>query len=216
MAVSWKAIVGICATALAVVNPACAFAKPKLHMLEAYCVTYELEGLRTGTLTECMRDFGHERVEKRSIRMTEEAVDKEERVIYRGDRVITINLKDHTAWEAHNPDYGWLLERLAGVDEADYGDFFKRGLGGEVTGETKTVAGKPCDVLVAEQMGTDASWCLSRNGLVLEVVMPMFVKRAVSVEIGSGGANADYQVPDGITFVDADDTASVTPFERLP
>ncbi len=190
---------------------ASAQAQERFHPLQAYCVEYRISGLQTGTVVECARDYGHERVEIQDLKPAgdDSLPTLHHHVIHRARTVVAIDLETREGTRVRHADDGGLLTYVSGRDGAEIANDFGRALGGEPTGERRTIAGQACEVWASNRGGANARWCMSEDGLLLSFRMPPLLKQAVRVTIGDGGPDTHYEVPADVSVVDEDDPVAV-------
>lgn len=212
-ALVYSLLIGAAAISVAPPAPAVApaFAEDRLHPLEAYCVEYRVSGVQSGTVIECQRGYGVQRVEIQDLKPDQntDLPRLHHRVIHDSDTVIAIDLTTRRATRVRQDSEETLLTYVAGSDGTDIAEDFARALGGEATGENRQIAGETCEVWESQGGDLDASWCMTSDGLLLSFTMPQMMKKAVRVEVGTGGPSEHYRVPADVRIVDAGDPAAV-------
>ncbi len=181
------------------------------HPVEAYCTEYRLDGPQSGTVTECSRGHGAQRVEfqKLASRQGTDMPPLHHKVIYDGGTVTAVDLLGRRALRVRDPIHAELAALVSGRNGTEIAEDFGRALGGEPTGERQQVAGHDCAVWETRQGSVDARWCISADGILLSFRMPHVKKTALRVEIGEGGPDTHYAVPSDVLVVESGDPSAV-------
>lgn len=167
---------------------------PRLHPLEKFCVTSTLTGMMTGTWTECARDYAYERYELQNTTVSFGPISQSEnkRVLYVGPQIYTINLDNGSSTVAVNPMFDGTVAALQNSDPMQMSTDMLGSMGFTPNGQTMDIVGYTCNV-AAGPMG---SICMTDDGLVLNMDTMGQVRTATSVDLDSGGIDANYVVPD--------------------
>ncbi len=183
-------------------------AKPaRLHVVEEYCIEYEHSGaMQSGTSKECIREWGMEqtRWENTTISMGAFSQTQNQRSITQGKTIVTFDAQTNQGTKMDNPYYDSFAQ-AAESDPKQFADQMIAAMGFSPNGETKEIAGETCNVL-ASGMGT---MCMTEDGLTLETDIAGMVKKATKIDRSNGGADADYVVPENITFTEVPDLGSI-------
>lgn len=182
----------------------------KLHIVEAYCIDYEHSGpMMSGTSKECLRKWGMEQTtwENTSISMGAFSQKQNQRTISSGKTIVSFDPKTMQGTKTDNPYFEAMAGAAAETGPKEFADKMVSQLGFTANGETKNVAEETCNVYTG-QMG---SMCMTEDGLTLETNIAGMVKRATKVNRDSGGTDADYVIPEGITFTQIPDLGNFMP-----
>lgn len=188
-----------------------ASADPKLHPVEAVCIDYEQTGMMSGTATECLRNWAHERytIEDFTISVMGMTQRHNQHAITVGNQITSWDRDTNVGTVTANPMYDRLASSSSD-DIEEFADNMIAAMGFTPTGASQTIAGESCDVYSSAQLGT---MCFTSDALVLEQSMDMgmgsFTRRAVSIDRGNGGSDADYQVPDDVTISQGPDLNAI-------
>ena len=193
-------LVGLLATA-ALGAPASAEASSRLQPVQAFCITYELEGLQGGEIRHCSRKYGAEQFERQRlvtvVGPTSEVLNQH--VIYSGQTLYAIDLDRRLAVKTRNPRFDQFSGALSVNAGEAAAQAFARARGGRARGRSQTIAGLECEEYAAR---SGADFCMTPDGLVLEERTPVGLKRAIRVDRGVSGANHDYRLPANINLTE--------------
>jgi len=159
----------------------------KFHPQQEFCVEYQNSGMMTGTSINCMRKWGTERVEIEDFRIGIAGISRHEKAhkIYIGDQIYVLDTEKMTGTVTKNP----IQEDLSNTDPIALGKAMMESWNMADTGEDKTIAGMECNVMSSPQMG---SVCLTDNLVMLEQSFMGVNRIATSVDLTSGGDDANY------------------------
>lgn len=164
---------------------------------ETFTVTYELTGAETGTVVEHVRDWGRLRVEIKDATMSVMGFTQaaNQRVIYDGDQIITIDNTTGAVTQTTNPIYAQLAANMDGASGVEFGEQMMVAMGGSRTGETGEFAGLACDYWNVAQMMSVV--CVSAEGIALSTasnVAGISQERvAVEVLLDDGGPDEAFE-----------------------
>ena len=165
----------------------------KLHPVKAACIDYTLSGqMQKGTMTRCHRAHGYEQVEIRDVTMGVAGFTQSDKkhVITIGETIYSIDPGTLRGTKTKNPMYKALVKRMRGKSPQQMSDAFIAAMGFKKTNRRKKVAGLPCSVYEAPQLGTA---CLTKDGLMLE--QEFMGNRTVATRVRrDGGPSAPYQL----------------------
>ncbi len=161
----------------------------KFHPQKEFCVEYENSGMMKGTSINCMRKWGTERVEIEDFVVGIAGVSRQEKAhkIYIGDKIYVLDTSKMTGTATKNP----IQEDLSNTDPIALGKAMMASWNMADTGEDKTIAGVECNVMSSPQMG---SVCLTDNLVMLEQNFMGVSRVATSVDLTSGGDDANYSL----------------------
>lgn len=189
------------------------FRGEKFHPLRAYTIIYELNGLKSGTVTEHARNYGNEQAQITDTTMTVSGITIREnkRVIIRGRDITTIDFDKKTVAQMTNPLFDSIATHLKGKDAAELGRELMIAMGHEPTGVTETVAGENCEVWKNAQLGQEI--CVTSDALTLRNSVAMmgmnFSQTAKEVRRGDPGPDEAYTVPEGFTQTQTPDLGQI-------
>ena len=168
---------------------------PMLHPLEQYCVEFEMAGLMAGDWTECSRDYGYERYELQNTVISFGGISQTDskRVVYIGPNIYTIP-ENGPATVVTNTMFDQTAAMLEDGDPMEQSSSLLSSLGFTPTGATMEIVGLTCNVATG-QMGT---MCMTDDGLTLYFETMGQTRTAVSVDLESGGDDANYAIPDDV------------------
>ncbi|MEM9123679.1 MAG: hypothetical protein AAGB03_10220, partial [Pseudomonadota bacterium] len=146
---------------------------PKFYSVEAFSVTYEHSGAETGQTVQHSRAWGRERVEVKDTSMSMFGVNQttDQRVIYLDDQIISIDGATGRTTKTTNPLYADIVASMEGKSGMEAGAAWMTGLGGEKTGESKSLLGETCSVWSIPKMF--ATQCITDAGIPLEISVAM-------------------------------------------
>ncbi len=173
----------------------------KLHVLEQYCVEYEHTGaMQSGTSKECIRKWGLEQTQWDNTKISMGAFSQEsnQRVITKGKTVISFDPATLQGTKMDNPFYDSIAEAAQKEGAQDFAQSMIQAMGFQPTDQTKEIAGETCNVY-SGQMG---AMCMTEDGLTLETNIAGMTKKATKIDRSTGGSDADYVIPDGLTFTE--------------
>jgi len=161
----------------------------KFHPQKEFCVEYENSGMMKGTSINCMRKWGTERVEIEDFEIGVGGFSKREKAhkTYIGDQIYVINTDKMTGTVTRNP----VHKDLSNTDPIALGKAMMASWNMKDTGKDKTIAGVECNVMDSPQMG---SVCLTDNLVMLEQSFMGVNRVATSVDLNSGGDDANYSL----------------------
>ncbi len=172
----------------------------KLHPLKQYCVEYNHEGTLSGTSKQCIRDWGAETftIENLKVGFAGITQDQNAHKIVIGKKVYNIDPSKMTGTVTDNPFY----DALSQADPENLSNSMMNALQMEDTGEDKEVAGTMCNVMKSAQVG---SACFTDDMVMLEQDVMGVRQIATSVDLSSGGSDADYRLYEKATITDGPD-----------
>jgi hypothetical protein len=162
---------------------------PKLHLVEALCITYQISGqMMEGTNVQCHRQYGHEtyRLETTKIKIPGFAQTQSKTTVTVGADIYAINRDAGTATKTKNPMYDGMA-KSAGTDPAE----FLRAMGMSPTGTTEEILGLRCTVYQSTALG---DMCMTDDGITLRSKMPSMTMTATEVRRDEGDP-AIYALP---------------------
>ncbi len=183
-------------------------ATPKLHPVEAVCITYEMTGqMMNGGSTRCHRDFAYEQyeIQNTTVGFAGMTQSQNQHTITIGDTIYAINLATNTGTQTQNPMYAGLVAALEDKTPEEMSAAFLDAMGFTATTVTKTIADLLCTVYTSMQMG---SACLTEDGLMLEQEFMGNVTTATSVSIGDGGDDANYTLYQNVPITEGPDLSN--------
>ena len=184
-------------------------ATPKLHPLEAACLSYEMTGqMQSGTVTRCHRKFGYEQYEIQNITIGVMGMTQtqNQHVITIGDTIYSIDLSTNTGTKTQNPMYESIVSAMEGKSPEEASAEFMTAMGMTATDQTKTIAGETCTVYQSAQMGTT---CMTQTGLMLEQLIMGMGQVATAVTVGDGGEDANYTLYETVPITDGPDLSEL-------
>ncbi len=176
----------------------------KLHIVEKYCIEYEHTGaMQTGTSKECLRNWGLEqaRWENTTMKVAGFSQSQNQRSITKGKSIVNFDPQTLQGTKMDNPYYDAMAGAAQEKGPKEFADQMISAMGFSATDQTKEIAEENCKVY-SGQMG---SMCMTEDGLTLETNIAGMVKTATKVDRSSGGADADYVIPEGVTFTEVPD-----------
>lgn len=189
--------------------------QPKLHPVEAACITYEMSGqMMNGTITRCHREHAYEQYEIQNITIgiTGFTQTQNTHTITIGDTIYVIDLENNTGTQTANPMYQSLVSSMQGQDSENLSDAFMSVMGYAPTSETKTIADHECEIYNSAQLGTV---CLTDEGLMLEQLVMGNTTTAVSVSLGDGGDDTNYTLYQNVTITQGPDLSNMPNLQDL-
>ncbi len=176
----------------------------KFHPLEQFCVTYEHGGMMSGTSEMCIRNWGAETytIENFTISIAGFSQSQNSHKITIGDQIYAIDPATMTGTVTTNPMY----EGISNADPEAITATVMEGLGMTDSGEDKTVAGYSCNVLTGD-MGI--SGCFTDDMVMLEMDAMGATQTATSVDLDSGGDDANYNLWQQATITDGPDVGAI-------
>lgn len=165
----------------------------KLHPIEKYTISYEFEGMQSGTSTQYNRNWGHLRAEIQdtTTSMRGVTIANKQRMIVKDAEIIMIDLKTNTATKTRNPMYDRLIASLGEreLTGEELGEEMLRAMGGSPTGESGSFAGESCNWWQVAQVGQKL--CITNDALTLRMEMNLggmrMIQTATSVKRDDGG-----------------------------
>ena len=188
-----------------------ASADDKLHPVQAICVDYVQTGSMEGTVTECHRDWGHERytIEDLSLNMMGMTNPNNRHTIIADDQITSWDRDTNAGTITTNPMYDDIVQAADGDMESFARDMIVA-MGFTQTGTIRTIAGESCEDWTSASMG---QMCFTEDAIVLDQTMsmgPTSISRvAVDVRYGDGGDEANYQVPSNVTITQGPDLSAI-------
>jgi hypothetical protein len=176
----WAPAVGFAALLLTAM-PAAAADTPKLHPVEAMCVTYQISGqMMEGTNVQCHRQHGHEtyRLETNTIKIPGMKQTTSSTTVTVGPDIYAINREAGTATKTKNPMYDGMA-KSGGKDPAEY----PRAMGMSPTGTTEELLGLRCSVTRSPALG---DMRMTDDGITLRSKMPSMTMTATEVRRDGG------------------------------
>ncbi|MGD2131815.1 MAG: hypothetical protein PVI23_03425 [Maricaulaceae bacterium] len=160
---------------------------------ETFSVDYELTGAESGAITEHVRSWGALRAELISTQISfsgfEEAT--EQRVVYDGARVVTIDLATGATTIAGSAGPSGAEQGSAGGAS---GAEALAAMGGAATGRTEAYAGFDCEVWDLPALSSEV--CVTEEGITLHAFTQIggltSERTAVEVRMGDGGPDAAF------------------------
>ena len=176
----------------------------KLHVLEKYCVDYEHTGaMQSGTSKECIRKWGLEQTQWDNTQITMGAFSQSnnQRMITKGRTTVSFDPETLEGTKMDNPFYDSIAEAAQKEGADDFAQSMIQAMGFKPTDDTKEIAGETCAVY-SGQMG---AMCMTKDGLTLETNVAGMIKKATKIDRTTGGSDADYVIPEGLTFQEVPD-----------
>jgi hypothetical protein len=176
----------------------------KFHPQEEFCVEYRNSGMMNGTSVNCMRKWGTERVEIEDFVVGIAGVTRHEKAhkIYIGDRIYVLDTDRMTGTVTENP----IQEELSNTDPIALGEAMMASWNMTDTGQDKVIAGVECNVMSSPQMG---SVCLTDNLVMLEQSHMGVTRIATSVDLTSGGDEANYTLHEQAELTEGPDIEAI-------
>lgn len=176
----------------------------KFHPQKEFCVEYENSGMMNGTSVNCMRKWGTERVEIEDFLVGIAGVSRREKAhkIYIGDKIYVLDTDKMTGTVTKNPVY----EDLSNTDPIALGKAMMASWNMKDTGEDKVIAGVACNVMSSPQMG---SVCLTDKLVMLEQTFMGVTRIATSVDLTSGGDDANYTLYENAELTEGPDIEAI-------
>lgn len=170
-------------------------AAERFHPVEQMCIWYQTDGqMMKGKSVRCHRKFGLEwfEIQEMEIGMAGIKQKQNSHTIGIGDKLYAIDTVSKTGTESINPMFAPMQQAISrkGTSAEAIGNAFISAMQFRPTGQSKTIAGQPCDVYASPATGTA---CLGENGtLMLEQSMMGNVQTATKVAIGEDGGEDNY------------------------
>lgn len=190
----------VAALALAV-PPGYAADTPRYYEKEAFTIVYQQTGkVDAGEIVEHARNWGAQRVEvKKTVTKVVGITQKvDQRIVYEGAKVTTIDNATGAVSTMTNPLYDQVVASMRGKTGVVYGKELLRASGGRETGEKGTFAGQACDYWEVPSLG--ARSCVTPWGATLKLTSRLggisVEKTATEVRIGDPGPASAYQYDD--------------------
>lgn len=180
---------------------------PKLHPVEAMCITYEMSGqMQNGSQVTCHRDFGYEKYEISNITIGIAGFTQTQNThnITVGDTIYAIDLSNNTGTKTTNPMYADTVSAMEGKDPDEMTQAFISGMGFQATGNSKNIAGYDCQ-LYTGQLG---SVCLTDQGIMLEQALAGNTTTATQVDLGNSGDDSNYTLYENVTISQGPDLSN--------
>lgn len=176
----------------------------KFHPQEEFCVEYENTGMMSGTSINCMRKWGTERVEIEDFVIGIGGFTQSQKAhkIYVEDQIYVLDTDNMTGTQTTNP----IQEDLSNTDPIALGEAMMASWGMVDSGEDKTIAGVTCNVMQSPSMG---SVCLTDNLVMLEQSFMGVERIATSVDLSSGGDDADYTLYEQVELKEGPNVADI-------
>ncbi|MDG2002262.1 MAG: hypothetical protein P8J20_02930 [Novosphingobium sp.] len=176
----------------------------KFHPLEKFCIEYENTGLMSGKSIHCQRKWGAESyaIEDTKIEVGGMTQQQKSHNITIGDMIYAINPETMTGTKTKNP----LFEQLAKSNPEELAKSIMASMQLEDTGEDKQVAGESCNVLKSP-MGIGG--CYTDTMVALEVSAMGLNRVATSVDLDSGGDDANYSLHEQAEITDGPDIGAI-------
>ncbi len=159
---------------------------------DRFSIDYTLSGTESGTITEHVDACGVRRVEVKNTQVSVMGMVQrtDQRVIYDGEQIITVDNATGSVTTTTNPFYAQMA---AAADREGggvaLGERMMRGMGGTPTGQTGSYAGHSCDRWQVAQLGAEV--CVTSWGATLHMrsnIMGMTMERtATAVRLNDAG-----------------------------
>lgn len=158
---------------------------------ESFTIVMAHTGRQLGTTTTHVRDWGRRRVELNDTTLSVSGITARtnNRVIYDGARVITIEAGANAGTAITNPLYGQVVEAMRGRSGVEFGQQIMTQMGGRSTGESGSFAGHACDYWENASLGSRS--CVTPWGATLHLRSNIggitIEQTATEVRLGDGG-----------------------------
>ena len=185
----------VLAIGLMMAAPLSANAAERFHPVEQMCIWYQTDGqMMKGQSVRCHRKFGLEWFEIQEMEIGMAGIKQKQNSHNIGirDKLYAIDRVSKTGTESINPMFAPMQQAISrnGSSAEAIGNAFISAMQFRPTGQSKTIAGQPCDVYASPATGTA---CLGENGtLMLEQSMMGNVQTATKVAIGEDGGDDNY------------------------
>lgn len=171
--------------------------KERFYGKRAFTIVSTQTGAEEGDVTEHVRDWGRLRAEVKdtSISIAGFTQATNQRIIYDGADITTVDETSGAVTTATNPIYNAMVARMKGKSGVEFGKEMMTQMGGRVTDEKAKFAGHDCTYWELPSLGGKA--CVTDWGGTLHTVVAMagvsMEKTATQVRMGDGGPDSVYQ-----------------------
>lgn len=172
---------------------------PKLHPIEALCVTYTIGGqMMAGDSIQCHRQYANEsyQVQNTKIKIPGMTQTQSQTTVTIGPDIYNIDRAAGTATKTKNPMYD-RMAKSDGMTPADYA----RSMGMSPTGASEEHLGLRCDVYQSQMMG---NICMTEDGIMLRMQMPNMTMTATEVRREAGDPGI-YALPGQVRVTEGPD-----------
>ncbi len=194
-----KSICAIMGSLLLLSPAATAADPPKLHPIEALCVTYEISGqMMEGDSVQCHRQYANQsyQIQNTTIKIPGMTQTQQQTNVTIGPDVYAINRQAGTATRTKNPMYDDLA-KAEGMSPADYA----QSMGMSPDGTTQEYLGLTCAVYRNPSLG---EICMTDDGILLRMKMPQMTQTATEVRREEGDP-AIYDLPNQVRVTEGPD-----------
>lgn len=163
---------------------------------KSFTIVSEQTGVEAGEVIEHVREWGRIRAEIKNTTMSVAGFsqDTNQRAIYEGAKIITIDETTNAVVEAQNPMYDSIVARMKGKSGVDFGKEMMTQMGGVETDETGRFANHDCNYW--EIASLNSKTCITEWGGTLHSVVNMggmsFEKTATEVRMNDGGPDSAF------------------------
>ena len=161
---------------------------------ESFTIVSQLTGSETGSVTEHVRDWGRVRSEigKSTTKIGGMSVARDNRIVYEGAKVTTIDAKTAQITSTTNPFYPTFVSAMKGKDPMKFGEEMMTRMGGRKTGEKANIASHDCEYWTLMSVKT----CVTAWGATLHTSSSMAgiakERKATEVRLGDKGPDAAF------------------------
>jgi hypothetical protein len=181
------------------VSCAAAADMPKLHPIEALCVTYEMSGqMMEGDSVQCHRHYANEsyQIQNTTIKIPGMTQTQSQTTVTIGPDIYAINRQAGTATKTKNPMYDGMA-KSEGMSPADYA----HSMGMSPDGTSQEYLGLTCAVYRNPSLG---EICMTDDGILLRMKMPQMTQTATEVRREEGDP-AIYALPSQVRVTEGPD-----------
>lgn len=153
-------------------------------------------GAESGAFTEHVRAWGRQRAEIKNTTLSMMGVTQRtnQRVVYTGAEVATINLDTGAVSIITNPLYDQIVDAMRGREGVEFGREIMTQMGGRATGERGAFAGHDCEYWEMAQLSSRS--CVTPWGATLHnrtAIAGVTIERTVTeVRLNDGGPDAAF------------------------